>query len=484
MPSLILIIATAVCLTTGQNAFGHERDYIEDSVNDTHPLVTIKGIQTRQRLFLDIVQRYADAMIEYGTDVHGPVKTRLFLSALDRRTLEPLTIRPMPPGGIRRGDRAGLPWRELVGANPQTDENLLRVLYVLSNITGDGRYRQAADHEIEWFFKNAQSPVTGLLPWGEHLSWHAVLDRPVSSETEFSHEFARPWVLWDRSFELAQEASKRFALGLWNHQIADQKTGGFDRHAPYDRHGPADGKDFPRHAGFYIHTWAHAYKHTKDDTFLRAIETLLARFERKRQGGDGKAAATIGPLDVETAASMVTEPLASRLRQFAEMEDQLILRDLRESYSRPDGTWAFEPTWQAGYGSGVTADWAMFAQARFDQTGKADFRNIVVAVAEAYLDELPTEDVDVWPMTFAHLISAQAAAYRLVHNPVYLEQACRYAQMAVEMFWQDSPLPKASLKTDHYETITGADSLALALLEVHAAMNNLDMEIPANTIDR
>ena len=126
----------------------------------------------------------------------------------------------------------------------------------------------------------------------------------------------------------------------------------------------------------------------------------------------------------------------------------------------------------------------MFALARFNQTAKTDFRDIVLAVADAYLDALPTEDVDVWPMSFAHVISAQTAAYRLTRSPVYLEQACRYAQMAVEMFWQDSPLPRASLKTDHYETITGADSLALALLEVHAALNNLDMEIPANTIDR
>ena len=476
-------------IITGQGHGGsgvrfYERDYIEDFVNDTHPVVTVKGTQTRQRLFLDIVQRYADAMMEYATDVYGPVKTGLFLSALDRRTLKPLTIRPMPPGGVRRGDRAGLPWRELVGANPQTDENLLRVLYTLSRITGHERYRQAANHEIEWFFSNAQSPVTGLLPWGEHLSWHALLDQPISSGTELTHEFARPWVLWDRSFELAPEASKRFALGLWDHQIANKETGGFDRHAPYDRHGPADGKDFPRHAGFYIHTWAYAYKHTKDDTFLQAIETLLARFERKRQGSNGKAVATIGPLDVETASSMVSEPSASRLRRFAETEDQLILRDLRETYGRTDGTWAFEPTWQAGYGMGVTADWAMFALARFDQTGKTDFRDIVLAVADAYLDALPTEDVDAWPMSFAHVISAQVAAYKYTGNLVYLEEAHRFAQMAVEMFWQDSPLPRASLKTDHYETITGADSLALALLEVHAAMNNLDIEIPADTIDR
>ena len=72
------------------------------------------------------------------------------------------------------------------------------------------------------------------------------------------HEFARPWVLWDRCFELAPEASRKFALGLWEHQIANHQTGGFDRHAPYFEHGPVDGKDFPRHAGFYIGTWCYA----------------------------------------------------------------------------------------------------------------------------------------------------------------------------------------------------------------------------------
>ena len=46
------------------------------------------------------------------------------------------------------------------------------------------------------------------------------------------------------------------------------------------------------------------------------------------------------------------------------------------------------------------------------------------------------------------------------------------------MFWQDNPLPRASLKTGHYETITGADSLALALLEVHAATHGLTNRIP------
>jgi hypothetical protein len=180
-------------------------------------------------------------MIEHGRDMYGDQKSGLLLSALDRHALQPLATRPAPPGGIRREDRAGLPWRALTGANPQLDENLLRVLYTLSELTGDLRYRETADHEVQWFFEHTQSPVTGLLPWGEHLSWDVFLDQPISGSTDLTHEFSRPWVLWDRTFQLAPQAASRFALGLWNHQIADPKTGAFDRHAP-TIHGPVDGR--------------------------------------------------------------------------------------------------------------------------------------------------------------------------------------------------------------------------------------------------
>jgi hypothetical protein len=40
------------------------------------------------------------------------------------------------------------------------------------------------------------------------------------------------------------------------------------------------------------------------------------------------------------------------------------------------------------------------------------------------------------------------------------------------------------MQTGHYETITGGDSLALALLEAHAASVGLTNKVPSNTIDR
>ena len=429
--------------------------------------------------FLDVVRRYADTMIERGRDTYGPKKSGLLLSALDRMTLSPLSVRPAPPGGIRREDRAGRPWEALTGANPQLDQNLLRVLYALSEITGDPRYRGVADHELTWFLNNTLSETTSLLPWGEHMAWDVMRDEPISGLSPAVHEFARPWVLWDRCFTLAPEASRRFAFGLWEHQIADHERGGFDRHAPYFHHGPVDGKDFARHGGFYIGTWCYAYKYTGDETFLRAIEVILQRFERKRVQKDGSMVATLGPLDCHIAAEMVPDPLASRLRAFAEKEDELITAELQRNpiASR-------SPLWRASYGAATAASYAMFCVARCEQVGKKPYRDAAIAVADAYLSSLPEEDVDVWPMTFSHAISLQLAAYRWSRREVYLERACALARMAVDVFWQDNPLPRASFKTGHYETITGADSLALSLLEVDAITRGLHVKIPSNTIDR
>ena len=432
---------------------------------------------------LEVVRRYADTMLERGRDIYGPQKSGLLLSALDRRTLAPLTVRPAPPGGIRRGDRPGRPWVEMNGANPMLDQNLLRVFYTLSEITRDARYAKSADEELTWFFNNTMSPKTSLLPWGEHVSWDVMLDAPISGGEEMMHEYARPWILWDRCFALAPEASVKFALGVWEHQIANHKTGGFDRHAPYLEHGPVDGKDFPRHAAFYIGTWCYAWKYATNEVFLHAIETLLARFERKRVQKDGSLAATIGPLECELAATMVPEPLATRLRTFAAKEDQLILAQLRRVVAREPNTY-IPPKWQAGYSAGTLASEAMFCLARYEQTTNATYRDLLISIADQYLNARPEEDVDAWPMGFGHAISAEVAAWRFTKRSVYLEQARSFAGMAVDVFWQDNPLPRASKQTGHYETITGADSLALALLEVHAAVHGLTNRIPANIIDR
>ena len=475
------------------------------------------GAEVPSSPFLGVVYRYADAMLQHGRDTHGPRKSGLFLSALDRSTLAPLTIRPQAPAGIREDQRVGAAPGPLVGANPHHDQNLLRVLYTLSELSGKPDYRNAADAELKWFLQNAASPATHLLPWGEHMSWDVIADQPVPNQRDTSiqakHAFAQPWVLWERCFRLAPEASKRFALGLWEHQIADQKTGAFDCRAGFWKHAPVAGVDSPRHAGFYIRTWAVAYEKTGDETFLNAIEVLLGRFEKKRQSRTGLIEQATGlpeaspaqtlslAIDCDAAARRVPEPLATRLRAFAARQDEVFCQlphDLRgrggfvTALDKKTGkpALAYTPLWQAGYGKYTTAQVAMMCVARYENNGKIGYRDLITAAADAYLNSLPAHSVDAWPMTFGHAISLELAAWRSTARPVYLDAARKLATQAVERFWQgESALPQASAKPQsgagHYESITGADTLALALVDLHLHILYITaVRCPSNTIDR
>jgi hypothetical protein len=229
--------------------------------------------------YFRIVKSYADTLLEHGRDIYGKVNSPLIATTLDRRSLGifeqeeldslwQIRLKDWDNWRIRNRDRM------LTGANPMHDQNLYQVLYALTEITGDAHYAQEADRTIEWFFRHCQSPSTGLMAWGEHMGWDFNTETLITwrkgkhhggrMQEYNTHEFARPWVLWERSFELAPEACERFAVGLWEHQIGDHETGNFSRHANYEMHQTFVDSEYPRHGGFYIATWAQAYRSTKD----------------------------------------------------------------------------------------------------------------------------------------------------------------------------------------------------------------------------
>jgi hypothetical protein len=321
------------------------------------------------------------------------------------------------------------------------------------------------------------------------------------------HEFFRPWLLWDRGFDLAPKASRDFAQALWNHQIANPKTGAFNRHASFGKSGATDGMDFARHAGFYIRTWAVAYARTKDEAMLRAVTVLLERYENKRDAKTGLIEAYSGQsnalpilslslaMDCEGAAHRVPEPLASRLRAFAAREDQIFLglpHDPKAAgfvtvADKAAGGPAGQRTslWSGRYGGCTTAQAGMMCVSRYDNTGQTGYRDLLLAAAEAYLTAMPADDEDVWPMTAGQAISLELAAWRHSARAAYFDRARALGEWAVRQFWGDRPLPQASLKRDHYETITGADTLALALTELHLNILHITaVRCPANTLDR
>lgn len=451
--------------------------------------------------FLPVVYRYADAMLEKGRDTYGPQKTGLLLSALDRATFAPLTNQPTVLSLKKPSKPAG--------ANLQYDENLLRLLYTLSELSSKPKYREAADAELKWMLENARSPVTDLLPWGESMSWDPINNRPVdaSGAEEGGHRFFRPWMLWDRCFMLAPDASRKVALGLWEHQIANHETGAFHRRAAYFRHLTMEGTDSPRDAGFYIRTWAAAYAHTKDEQFLRPIDVLLGRYEKNRHTGTGLIAefssstnsrmetALSLAIDCDGAAHLVPGPLAARLRAFAAQQDEVFCslpHEMRKSggflFYLTQATAKLFPNhtslWDEGFGL-TTARMGMMCVSRYENTGKVGYRELIHAAADAYMNSLPAENEDAWPVTFGQAISLEVAAWRSTANQEYLDRARALADFAVQKFFDQGPLPRASLHSHHYETITGADTLALGLMELHLHILGITaVRCPPNTIDR
>jgi hypothetical protein len=352
-------------------------------------------------------------------------------------------------------------------------------LYFLKGLSDEDRYGQAADAELKWLLHNGQLPNMGLLLWSKHLSWDVMADTVACDADESRHESLRPWMLWDRCFELAPEQSKRFATDLFVEGNESQAA-----------------KTEPRQAGFLIRTAAEAFAHTKDDLFLGAIETVFARFEKDHSFAAGLPNASDAlslAIDCDGAARKVPEPLRTRLTAFAAREDArfcALPHTLKEEKGFVKSLDAHGPgisytsMWDPRHGP-QTAAVGVMCVSRYQNTGKIGYRELIVAAADAYLHSLPAEEIDAWPLTFGQVITLELAAWRITAKRKYHARAFKLGELAVNEFFGESPLPRASLKTNHYESTTGADTLALALAELHLSTRTITaVRTPANTIDR
>lgn len=478
MPLLLSVVA----LTAGCQSIHHD-----------------PALESKSGEYLTVVQQYADAMIEKGRDHCGPFHCALFASALDRDAFT-LPSQLPPIEGIRKNDRS------YTGGNPMHDENLYLLLYDLSAITDDPKYGREADSALRFFFTHAQSPATGLFAWGEHMYWDFQLETMGGNDT---HEFYRPWVLLEESYRLAPKAMQAYAHGLWMHQIADQKEGYFSRHARWSDHKASRGAEFPRHAGFYIAQWAEAYRRTHDSLFLTAIETLVDYFERVRNAETG-ALPNVNPagtpggikvvcwvesqlsmaIDLSTAAAAVPRPLRIKLLRTSKSNDDFFLclpHDFGDAgkgfvatsdyFSQTESTpSAYCPTWASGYGIATNAQAAMTCYERYRQTKDQRYADLVVKAAALYLASEPDAAIELYPGPLGDAIFLMVSAFRLTGDPQYLDRACGFADQAIALFWDHGPLPRASSRTRHYETITRADTLARALLLLSAQLTGRKLD--------
>lgn len=473
--------------------------------------------------YLPLVMAYADAMVEQGRDCYGAEHSPLFAEELDRKTMRMLEGKslqkaediPREEWGIRSHDRM------LGGANPQHCQNLYQVLYALTEVTGEERYAEAADQSLKYFFEHCQSGTTGLFCWGEHAGWDLREEKQLEKQAGDLHEFYRPWVLWERSWTLAGDPCRRFALGLWEHQIGDHETGDFSRHARITSHSPGTTAPYARHGGFYIETWGIAYEQTKDEVFLEAIRSVLEGLERARlhEGGyltggskkkGGRRAYDISlAVSLGNTASRVPEKLAARLREVAAANDEV--------YRQIQLDRGFEPAtpagnlWTNAYGAGPRVGQVNVWMLRYRQANDDVYRQAILREAELFRTQEVNLSQPVWPGTVGAAIWLMLNAYELSGEKKYVEAADHFARAGVEMFFEvmpgpvtsssasageeaalllgdrvlsGSPVPRASQVHDHYEAVTNGDTLMMALLRLWLVENRPESKVGLIYCDR
>jgi len=234
-------------------------------------------------------------------------------------------------------------------------QNLLRLLYTLSELSGKPKYRDTADAALRLWLAN-----------------------PPSSEQAIT----RPWLLWNRCYEIAPEPSIKFALAILKNQTTN-------------------------HPGFYLRAWSTAYARTTNDVFIRAIETLLTPFETLKSPLNLSFA-----IDCDGSADALPDPLASRLRALAQFADNRL-----------------------GTDAGVQT--VMMYVSRYENTGKVIYRSAIQAVAEEGRLRRPEESIP--PATLGHAISLQLAAWRSTACQPHLDKARSLADFALTKYFDGTP---------------------------------------------
>ncbi len=169
---------------------------------------------------LEKVVVFADNVLEHGRDVYGGVSSPLFVDGINTITGEP---------AVWRYDG-----KEYIISNFASQQNLMRVLVGLSNMTGDNKYREAGEDAAAYMFSNFRADC-GLLYWGGHQIIDLGTMQNVGDFDANCHEFKNNFPFYEFLWEVDQESTREFIRALWNAHILDWSLLDMNRHGSYHR---------------------------------------------------------------------------------------------------------------------------------------------------------------------------------------------------------------------------------------------------------
>jgi len=185
----------------------------------------------RPARYLTAVRTFAENVLRYGRDVYGPRHTPFFADGLNVDTHEP-AIWKLPK---EQAEAWKMP-QEWIISNLASQQNLFRVLVVLTDLTGDPRYKQAAVDATRYALDHLRHE-NGLLYWGGHAAWDLATDQPVgegrTNGIAGKHEFKSNYPFYELMWEIDKDATRTFIEGFWASHILRWDILDMNRHGTY-----------------------------------------------------------------------------------------------------------------------------------------------------------------------------------------------------------------------------------------------------------
>ncbi len=117
-------------------------------------------------------------------------------------------------------------------ANITSQQNFLRVLVGLTNLTGDQKYKDIGAEQVRFWFDNYAEEGTGLLYAGEHT----LVDVKTGEILSYNeHELKQVFPYYEFMYEVHPEGVKRYLEGCWNSHIIDWSNLSMNRHGYYNK---------------------------------------------------------------------------------------------------------------------------------------------------------------------------------------------------------------------------------------------------------
>ena len=172
--------------------------------------------------YLDAVRKFADNVLKYGRDTYGPKHTPLFVDGVNVHTHEPVKW-ISPKGGDPLTTTETEEW---ILSNFASQQTLLRTLDGLSAVTGDPKYRNAAEQAVRYAFDNLCAP-NGLFYWGEVTAYDALTEEVRSYK--HAHALKVHYPYYELMWQVNPEETKRFIEAYWSGHIIDWSNLDFNR---------------------------------------------------------------------------------------------------------------------------------------------------------------------------------------------------------------------------------------------------------------